>query len=341
MFDYSDPVGRDFLGNDAAKTEYRRVLQGAYDSFARRTNSAFTWLEALAQLSGGQAAGSRTVDWRAFPLTSGTTDKNIDGNRLRFQDEYVEWLAETAAGKLVKVTFTTEFPEYFEAFAAVELPALTAAIQDVMPGAVPTAAELFGPGFNAAAETPQARSQTFFSRLAQNPWNNGQKGILCLTQRANTLGALFNLLTECGVPRVGGAPENTCSLVGGACGVGRSSDPAVCTLAQQAARGQIGFSLADPAGIHIIEIEGVWSLNGTPLDINDPARNQGIWAVSRNGRRGVLSIPAGLNLDGQPLITGAQVAHKLQVGADLVTAPDAALPAWAKIGQEIGSRGPG
>jgi hypothetical protein len=40
------------------------------------------------------------------------------------------------------------------------------------------------------------------------------------------------------------------------------------------------------------------------------------------------------------LITGAQVAHKLQVGADLVTAPDAALPAWARIGQETGSRGP-
>ncbi len=296
MFDYSDPVGRDFLGNDTAKTEYRRVLQGAYDSFARRTNSAFTWLEALAELSGGQAAGSRTVDWRAFPLTSGTTDKNIDVNRLRFQDEYVEWLAETAAGKLVKVTFTTEFPEYFEAFAAAGLPALTAAIQDVMPGAAPTTAELFGPGFNAAAETPQARSQTFLSRLAQNPWNNGQKGILCLTQRANTLGALFNLLTECGVPRAGGAPQDTCSHVGGACGVGRSSDPAV---------------------------------------------NQGIWAVSRNGRRGVLSIPAGLDLDGQPLVTGAQVAHKLQVGADLVTAPDAALPAWARIGQETGSRGPG
>jgi hypothetical protein len=341
MFDYLDPVGRDFLGNDAAKTEYRRVLQGAYDSFARRTNSAFTWLEALAQLTGGQAASSQTVDWRAFPLTAGTTDQNIDANRLRFQDEYVEWLAEAAAGKLVKVTFTTEFPEYLEAFAAAGLPALTAAIQDMMPGAAPTAAELFGPGFNASAETPQARSQTFFSRLPQNPWNNGQKGILCLTQRANTLGALFNLLTECGVPRVGGAPENTCSLVGGACGVGRSSDPAVCTLAQQAARAQIGFSLADPAGIRIIELEGVWSLNGTPLDVNDPARNQGIWAVSRNGRRAALSIPAGLTLDGQPLVTGAQVAHKLQVGADLVTAPDAALPAWARIGQEAGSRGPG
>jgi hypothetical protein len=341
MFDYSDPVGRDFLGNSAAKDEFGRVLQGTYEGSARRNNSAFTWLEAFGGLSGGQTSGSQTVAWRAFPLTAGTTDKNIDADRLQFQDEYVEWLAEEAADKPVKVTFTTEFSEYFEAFAAVGLVALAAAIQDAMPGASPTAEDLFGPEFDAAVETPLARSQTFRRRLARNPWNNGEKGILCLTQQFNTLGALFKLLTECGVPRSGGAPENTCSLVGGACGVGRSSDPAVCTLAQQAARAKVGYSLADPAGIRILELEGVWSLNGAPLDINNPARNQGIWVVGRNGRRGVLRIPAGLTLDGQPLVTGAQVAHKLQVGADLVTASDAALPTWARIGQETGSRGPG
>jgi hypothetical protein len=215
MFDYSDPVGRDFLGNSAAKDEFGRVLQGTYEGSARRNNSAFTWLEAFGGLSGGQTSGSQTVAWRAFPLTAGTTDKNIDADRLQFQDEYVEWLAEEAADKPVKVTFTTEFSEYFEAFAAVGLVALAAAIQDAMPGASPTAEELFGPEFDAAVETPLARSQTFRRRLARNPWNNGEKGILCLTQQFNTLGALFKLLTECGVPRSGGAPENTCSLVGG------------------------------------------------------------------------------------------------------------------------------
>jgi hypothetical protein len=340
MFNYTDPAGRNFLNNAAVEQEFRQRLQGMYDGFARRNDSAFTWVEAFLQLSAGQIPQTVTVDWRAFPLTAGTTDKKIDKDRLQFQDEYVEWRAETKQNKLARVTFITEFPEYFEAFAAVGLDALQAAIQDAIPGANPSVDELFGPGFNPSAVSALARLRTFRDNLPSNPWNNGQKGILCLTQQFNTLNALFNLLTECGVPRSQGTPQDTCALVGNACGPDRSSDPAVCSESQRAARAKIGYTLRDPAGVRISRLEGNWKINGAAVDINDPARNQGAWVVTRNGRRGVLTVVPGLTLDDQPLLTGAQVSHGLQVAADLLAAPDAALPDWARIGAESGSRGP-
>ena len=209
-----------------------------------------------------------------------------------------------------------------------------------MPSASPTAEELFGPGFNPAVSSPIGRRQTFRNRLTENPWNNGKKGILCLTQQLNTLGALFNLLTACGVPRTQGTPENTCSLVGNACGPGRSSDPVVCAETQRAVRGNLGFTLRDPAGVRIVKLEGVWKINNNDIDIDDPAKNRGTWVVSRNGRRGLLTVAAGLTLDGQPLVTRAQVSRKLRVAADVFAAPNATLPEWARIGVESSSRGP-
>jgi hypothetical protein len=326
----------------AVASEFQQQLQSIYDSFARRINSGFTWIEALQQLPGGQLPQAVMVEWAAFPITAQATDVEIDHDRFQHQDEYVEWRAERQQNRLTQVTFTTEFPEYFEAFAAVGFEALVRAIQDAIPGANPTVEEVFGTGFNPEATSSIARSRTFRDHLRSNPWNNGQKGILCLTQQFNTLGALFNLLAECGVLKTQGTPENTCALVAstGACGPGRSSDPAVCAEAQRAVRGNLGFTLRDPAGIRIATLEGVWRLNNTDININDPAANPGIWTVSRNGRRGVLSVSNGLTLDGNSLVTGAQIARKLKVAADVLAAPNATLPAWARIGVESSSRGP-
>jgi hypothetical protein len=340
MFNYVDPAGRNFLSNSSVESEFRRTTQSIYERLARRPNSAFTWLEAFGELSAGQVPAPANVDWRAFPLTAATSDKNIDSDRFQFQDEYVEWRVETSGGKLAKVTFTTEFPEYFEAFASIGLAPLTLAIQDVIPGATPTEEDLFGPGFNSSSASGLARAQKFLRRLPGNPWNNGEKGILCLTQQFNTIGALFNLLAECGVPESSGAPTGTCANVGGACGPGRSSDPAVCTLAQTVARAKVGYTLRDPAGVRIMSLKGVWKVNGTVIDINDFANNKSAWVVSRNGRRAVLTNIDGLALNDKALTTGAQISHSLQVGADLLTAADADLPDWARISVETGSRGP-
>lgn len=340
MFPYSDPAGRNFLDNDAAASAFQQRLQGLYDEFARQPNSGFTWLEAFDQLTGGQSPQQVSVDWAAFPITARGTDAVIDGDRFQNQDEYVEWRAETGQEGLTRVTFTTEFPEYFEAFATLGLDQLVAVIQDVLPGANPTADELFGPGFNPASSSALGRARTFRARLPENPWNNGEKGILCLTQQFNTLRALFNLLGACSVPTTRGTPENTCPLVEPACGPGRSSDPVLCSTAQRGVRGNLGLSLRDPAGVRIVKLDGVWRINDREIDINDPAQNQGSWVISRNGRRAVLAVAAGMTVDGNALITGAQVSRKLKVAADLIAAPTSVLPQWARTGTESSSRGP-
>jgi hypothetical protein len=340
MFEYADPVGRDFLASPAVAAAFRAKMQGVYEQFARRPQSAFTWLEAFQNLAGGQAPQTSSVVWLAFPLLAAAADTEIDRDRFRWQDEYVEWRAETANGVVTRITFTTEFPEYFEAFAQAGTAFLVDAVKDAIPGATSTVAELFGPGGDPDGLPAVARANRFRNHLRDNPWNNGQQGILCLTQQFNTLGALFNLVTECGVRQAQGSPEDTCALVGGACGPGRSSDPNICAAAQRAVRNNIAVTLRDPAGIRILRLEGVWRVNGQQIDVNDPAQNQSVWVVSRNGRRGVLTVVNGLTLDGTPITSGTQVSRTLRVVADLLAAPEAALPDWARRGNESTSRGP-
>jgi hypothetical protein len=339
MFAYSDPTGGDFLGDQTVTDFFRSELDRTYDDFAKRQASAFTWLEAMSQLQNGAQPTEKKIDWRAFPLTAQATDGQIDAQRETFQDEYVEWLAEKTNNQLKRVTFVTEFPEYLEAFAAAGVAQLKAAIKAAIPSANPTDAELFGNVPSPENLSPTARRNAFRSRLRTNPWNNGQKGILCLIQRFNTLGALFNLLGACGVRRPEGSTDDTCSLVGGACGPGRASDPRVCSEAQKAARGNIGLTLADPAGIQILKLDGTWKINGQVIDINDPAQNQGAWTLSRNGRRGVLNVVPGLTLGDDSLLTGAQVSRLVMVAAAVLTAPEADLPIWAQTGNEgLGGR---
>jgi len=172
MFEYSDPAGRNFLGNRKAEAAYRQTMQGFYDSFANRRNSAFTWLDAFDELSDGTQPNELTVDWGAFPLLAKATDAEIDRDRFRWQDEYVEWRVERSDGAIQRITFITELPEYFQAFAMVGTDSLIAAIQDVIPSADPTPQELFGRAGNPDALSPTARSRLFRANLPNNPWNN-------------------------------------------------------------------------------------------------------------------------------------------------------------------------
>ena len=331
MFLYQDPTETNFLESQGALDAYRNILDKLYFSSARIPNSAFTLLEAFSDLTPGTVAEVSTVSWIAFPRTASASFDLIDTNRFTWQDEYVEWRTEKSDdGKVTKITFTTEFPEYYQALAEVSLDALIAGIKETIPGADPTVQELLG----LDSDTTFNRALRFRRNLSRNPWNNGEKGILCLTQQFNTLGALFNLLDKCGVPRPAANPNDVCDLVGGACGSGRNSDPFVCVAAQNQARTERGLSLADPAGIKLIEHRGIWRIDGRRIDINDLGNNQGVWEMSRGNRRGVLKVVDGLTLDGSPITSGAQVSTQLIVGADVITAPETALPDWAKIGEE-------
>lgn len=334
MFAHTDPTGSNFLASQLALDEYRAIVDGLYRPFAQFPSSAFTFLEAFDALANGAVSQRATVDWTAFPITAGLPNNQIDQQRLTVQDEYVEWETEKdASGKVTKVTFTTEFPEYFQALAQVSLNALIAGIQEVIPGANPTVRELLGTSTDST--TGEDRARKFRGNLRNNPWNNGEKGILCLTQRANTFNALLNLLSQCGIPQPNQNPANVCSLVGDACGAPRNSDPAICLKTQTLATQRQGLSLADPAGVQFLDLKGIWRINGQPIDnINDLANNQGTWQIIRGGRRAVLKVINGLTLNGDSITSGAQVSTVLRVGAEVIAARNADLPVSAQIGQE-------
>ena len=261
MFAYTDPAGA--LKPAAALANYRRLLHEQYRQHARLAGSAFTLLEAFAEV----AAAKQRIDsvrWIAFPKTAQASNAEIDADRLEFQDEYVEWRVERdAAGAVSKVTFTTEFPEYYEALAMANHTALVNGIKAVIPGAAPTAAELYGPGFTPAGAAPEARARKFREFFRKNPWNDGRKGILCLAQTFNTLGALFNLCGPSAVPKPTIPVGSVCATLGNFCGPARNSDPSIAAAIQTLARAQRGISFADPVGIVLENLGGIWRIGGT------------------------------------------------------------------------------
>jgi len=336
MFDYVDPIGTGVLQQFDALEPYRRELEQNYVNAAGEPGTAFAKLEQLPA-----EADVSSIVWPAFPITAPGTEQQIDDNRFDLQDEYVEWQVEKVNGAIPKVTFLTEFPEHYEALAAVSVSALMAGIKDAIPGAEPTEAELFGGDFDDEMATPQERVRRFRSRTVvpfgsplgtqvPNPWNNGSKGVLCLAQQFNTMGALFNLAAKCSVANPTVPPEDQCASVGGACGSRRNSDPRICTAAQVTANIPRLLSLRDPVGVRILRLGGTWKIDDVEVDINDPNDNQGIWTISRNGRKAVLDLSGNVTLDEGPIATGAQVSRVLDVGADVVSAvEDDLMPAIA------------
>lgn len=340
MFAYSDPTGVSILQELGGLEHYRVIVDAHYDTAAREPKSACTWLEAL--VASGPAETAR-VGWKGFPLRlQNRSADEIDRERFELQEEYVEWRVErNAQGAVERITFVTEFPEWFEALARVGVDAVIEGIRTILPGANPTARDLFGTDVSPGSMSGVERARRFRRNLQRNPWNNGAHGILCLSHDANTMGALFGLVSPCAVPNPNIPAGDLCGTVEdeGACVPGRASDPAVCAAVQELAQANRALALADPVGIEILELTGIWELDGAAIDINDPGVQEGLWTVVRGGRRAELNVMPGLRLAGQPITSGAQVARNLRVGASVVHVSDTRLPVWARTGNESLGRG--
>jgi hypothetical protein len=397
MFPFKDPTGTDFLQSQGALDTYRGRLTSQYDTASKVANTQFVSVAALRNLKPGAEAESATVTWIAFPRRKESQFNQVDQVRS-LQEEYVEWVVQSSAGKLSSITFTTEFSAYFQTLADISFEALVAGVKAVIPSAAPTVRELlgvdqkpsplvadgevgpatwqrledvldrsvpdgaptlrigsrgeavqwlqirlnwlnlldskidgsFGPKTDAAVKAFQKRyvggGQLFRKNLPNNPWNNGQKGVLCMANFDNTLPLLFGLVSNCSAPRGNVRPQDVCGLVGSInCVPGRNSDPFVCAAAQtQVINGNV-LSLRDPVGINMLKLQGIWRINGQQVDINDPQKNQGAWQVSRGQHRGVLKNISGLTVDGEPITSGAQVAKRLQVGAVVEVAAESDL----------------
>lgn len=253
------------------------------------------------------------ITWTAFPRQ--VTVQSV-GNRQRWQtadssrdlqDEYCEWsVTRDATGKIRRVTFTSEGPEYWQFLATVHPERALALYQQHVDPAV-QADDLF----------PAGRYEP------RNPFNRTTtQGAMHLIQPANTLGAEIELAAAATLLRRKDGKLLTteqelirCARYGVAT---RHSDPHIGAQVNALARLNADITLANPVGLYIADLSTAgWE---TP-DGCDPKR---FWRITRGtpekAVRAVYEVPVDLGytvsdvrIGGQPIEYGAQIADFITI----------------------------
>lgn len=251
---------------------------------------------------------SRDVTWIAFPrqVRVGSVSNRqrwmrADGSR-DVQDEYCEWsVTRDAAGKITRVAFTCEPPEYWEVLA------------DEDPDAV---VELY----RAHVDPSVQRNDLFDASgayIRRNRWNTGTtRGVMHLVQSANTLSAEIELAAAATIVRVIDGRQLTgeqelveCSQYGAP---QRNSDPHIGGEVNAIARMKADIALANPVGLYFNDLSTAGWV--TP-DGSDP---KSYWTYVRGDAghavRAVYEVPAAkgftvgdVTIGGRPIQFGAQI----------------------------------
>ncbi|KAA8895555.1 hypothetical protein FN846DRAFT_1029659 [Sphaerosporella brunnea] len=274
------------------------------------------------------------ISWIAFP--NNVTHQNPGSDRARWeaadqeaptggprarQDEYCEWSVQrNESGKIVRIVFTCEGPEYWSHLAKWQ------------PDTVLELYRHHNPGFDIKREDLFSNPDGSYN--PHNKWNAPMDTgcIMHLVQRNNTLAAQFHLGGQSTVLRIdqNGRPIREadqllrCSRLGGAY---RNSDPHIGIQINNIAHNKAMITIADPLGLYLDNFDGnafeapdghnvndFWKwTRGTPAD---PAKGrQAHWV------RAVFEVPADKpyvigdleDRDGNRIQWGGQVADHIQV----------------------------
>jgi hypothetical protein len=258
-------------------------------------------------------AVTKDIEWPAFPrviqinsLTDLQRWRTADGSR-DVQDEYCEWsVTRDAANKIVRVTFTSEGPEYWRFLASVDPARLLALYKEHV--------------------SPDVKMQDLVrqgSYVPRNRWNTSTtNGAMHLVQRSNTLGAEIELAAAATLVRHrNGAPITEAQeLI--ACGQygepQRHSDPFIGAQVNELARARADITLANPVGLYIASLSVAgWE---TP-DTSDPSD---YWKITRGTKekalRAVYEVPAAkgfavgdIKIAGRKIDFGAQIADFIRI----------------------------
>lgn len=287
-----------------------------------------------------------TITWQGFPkrierdLGAGTEAawkkaeelQNDRGVNSRNQDEYLEWRTErNAANAVVRVTFTCEPPEYWEAMA--EGYPLSYRGPKTHPNAGDHGKVL---ALYRQLAGPQVQEADLFPGGVYDPNNrwNTTDGIVHLTQPQNTLGAEINLAAEAtvlrkdenGAPIVAEVPLIRCSGFGDE---NRASDPHIGQVVNGLAARGFSLTLLNPPGlyIHQINTQG-WTKPG-PGNTRVPTGDE-FWTIIRGTPsrilRAVYEVPVGvmrpdgqqmtvsdIQIGGIPIRFGGQIAKRISM----------------------------
>ena len=248
--------------------------------------------------------GERHLTWMAFPrrvLLPSHRDDRIGAFVLAenrsVQDEYCEWRTErNAAGKITKVTFTCETPEYWEQLWAESRAAVVNLYRALVSPAV--------------VEADLRTSSGAYIR--NNTWN-GPNGIVHLIQSINTLNAALGLAQG----SVNSAPaQDNYEITPFA---NTSVDPRVQLDVGSLVRKGLWVTLADPIGLYIVGYDDTgWTKpNGVPVG--------NYWRITRGAPGMVLrleyKVPPGLGfVVGDIRIGGRRIEHGGQIAEHVTMA---------------------
>jgi hypothetical protein len=255
------------------------------------------------------------ITWTAFPrivainsISEPERWRRADASRDR-QDEYCEWSVtrDLATGKILRVTFTSEGPEYWEFLASVNAKrVLELYRQHISPDVLRE--HLFPNG----------------TYDARNMWNSSTShGAMHLIQKNNTLLAEIELAAGASLVRAhpdGGLLTSEQELI--ECGkygaAQRHSDPHIGGVVNEFARQKADVTLANPVGLCIEDLSVVgWA---TPDD-SDP---KSYWKITRGTEtkalRAVYEVPrekpftvSDVTINDQPITFGAQIADFITI----------------------------
>jgi len=253
------------------------------------------------------------ISWNAFPRqvkASSISDtqrwRRADADR-NVQDEYCEWSVarDPATRKIIRVDFTCEGPEYWEALAAVDRNKVLELYRTFVSPSV-AMSDLFD-------------GDTY---VPHNRFNNSTKnGVMHLIQRANSLTAEIELGAAATIRRETNGSEVTdaqelirCSRYGEP---GRNSDPFIGAQVNALARQRADITINNPVGLYFHDFNPVGWV--TP-DGEDPRK---FWKYLRGKDnhfvRARFEVPANHGYTvGDILIAGREIAFGAQI-VDFIT----------------------
>lgn len=256
--------------------------------------------------------------------------------RCLLHEEYLEWrVVHGTGGQILRIEMTCETPDYMAYVAGYAPERLLSLAAEFAGEAQADARDIYGVA-NYAQLTNEERRRAFASRhiagnaLPVSNYGNGNKALLCMSQRVNSLGAAVNLAVRAAFPwsthgRPLTGPE---AIVGeGWAAACRNSDPHIATNIIRAVHAGKKVALADPVGIYMLPFRSDQiTLDDNPLPDDWLTYSRGSAAADNPLGRGlfqrlVIEPPAEsgrtfadlLDANGDGVTTGLQIARNQSV----------------------------
>jgi hypothetical protein len=307
---FAAPANLDDLTIEQARQNWSDSISDLFDQAVKRTQdflqgSPSQFYNPTRVGPAGADTAELPILWQGFPKSverqfgTGTrktwqTAEQISGTRVarqQFQDEYLEWFVsrDHTSGKIVRVDFTCEGPEYWSFLAQTDPDKVLALYQQHV--------------------SPAVKMTDLFHNNAYdplNPWNL-TRGAMHLIQPSNTLSAEIFIAADATVLRhdaAGNLITDASELIDCA-GFGvrtRASDPHIGDEVNGLARQGFAVTLTDPVGLYIkgLDTTGWTKPDGSQLgDYFKIVRGGATHAV-----RAVYQVPQNETSGGQPFVVG-------------------------------------